>query len=228
MCSQSNRLDIFNAVVFQLRWWFNRLTSSRVLKLVPLFHPWRFSAPQNSSSHTATPPSVLPSGTVCGGRVLPDPPAACPHLAASFQPTSAAHSQNWSVSFSPSAEPSISPSEHITLPVDDDLTLQCNLTSAHSAHDESFWMKNGEEIPETRSKRKNTDYKCVLLPVIMAGIPALFKKLVLLALPTKEESDRLALRLSGASRDANLIIQHLTFSFHLSISSKLKFPSKNV
>lgn len=62
------------------------------------------------------------------------------------------------MSSSPSTEPSISPSEHVTLPVDDDLTLQCNLTSAHSAHDESFWMKNGEEIAETRSKKKNTDY----------------------------------------------------------------------
>lgn len=57
-------------------------------------------------------------------------------------------------------EPSIAPSEHATLPVEgDSLTLQCNLTSAHSPHQESFWMKNGEEIEETRSTNKNTEYK---------------------------------------------------------------------
>lgn len=61
-------------------------------------------------------------------------------------------------SVSSQSEPSISQSEHATLPMDEALTLQCNLTSAHSTHDESFWMKNGEEIPETRSKNKNTEY----------------------------------------------------------------------
>ncbi|XP_055789060.1 neuroplastin-like isoform X1 [Salvelinus fontinalis] len=58
-------------------------------------------------------------------------------------------------------EPSIDSSDHITLPVGHHnlpLTLQCNLTSAHSAHTESFWMKNGEEIKETRGQRANTEY----------------------------------------------------------------------
>ncbi|XP_060733394.1 neuroplastin b isoform X1 [Tachysurus vachellii] len=37
------------------------------------------------------------------------------------------------------------------------VTLQCNLTNAHTAHRESFWMKNGEEIPNTRKGQKNTE-----------------------------------------------------------------------
>ncbi|XP_072290569.1 neuroplastin a isoform X4 [Eucyclogobius newberryi] len=61
-------------------------------------------------------------------------------------------------------EPSIAASEHVVLPMDSHsppFSLQCNLTSAHSAHVESFWMKNGEEIAETRSSNKNTEYKLV-------------------------------------------------------------------
>ncbi|XP_055011402.1 neuroplastin-like isoform X2 [Boleophthalmus pectinirostris] len=59
-------------------------------------------------------------------------------------------------------EPSIAASEPVILPMDSHsppFSLQCNLTSAHSAHVESFWMKNGEEIPETRTSNKNTEYK---------------------------------------------------------------------
>ncbi|KAM9375610.1 neuroplastin-like [Pholidichthys leucotaenia] len=57
-------------------------------------------------------------------------------------------------------KPSIAASEHVTLPVEgDSLTLQCNLSSAHSAHQESYWMKNEYEIPETRSPNRNTEYR---------------------------------------------------------------------
>uniref|UniRef100_A0A8D3D4D7 Neuroplastin a n=1 Tax=Scophthalmus maximus TaxID=52904 RepID=A0A8D3D4D7_SCOMX len=57
-------------------------------------------------------------------------------------------------------EPSIATSEHITLPVEGDaFTLQCNLTTTHSPHQESYWTKNGEEIEETRSLNKNTEYR---------------------------------------------------------------------
>ncbi|XP_028305607.1 neuroplastin-like isoform X1 [Gouania willdenowi] len=58
-------------------------------------------------------------------------------------------------------EPSIVASEHAILPVEGDrLTLQCNLTSAHSVLQESFWMKNGEEISETRLTNKmNMEYE---------------------------------------------------------------------
>ncbi|XP_066558001.1 neuroplastin isoform X1 [Amia ocellicauda] len=38
-------------------------------------------------------------------------------------------------------------------------TLQCNLSSAHNTHHESFWMKNGEEIAGTRGEQKNTEYR---------------------------------------------------------------------
>lgn len=112
-------------------------------------------------------PSFRPSlcGTDCGGRVLPEPSAACLHPAASIQPTGGTDP----CPPPPSTEPSISQSEHATLPLDEALTLQCNLTSAHSTHDESFWMKNGEEIPETRSKNKNTEYKCVCTPRVCSS-----------------------------------------------------------
>ncbi|XP_037623905.1 neuroplastin a isoform X1 [Sebastes umbrosus] len=57
-------------------------------------------------------------------------------------------------------EPTIAASDHATLPVEgDSYLLQCNLTGAHSAHEESYWMKNGEEIPETRTPNRNTEYK---------------------------------------------------------------------
>ncbi|XP_029010090.1 neuroplastin a isoform X1 [Betta splendens] len=55
-------------------------------------------------------------------------------------------------------EPSIFASESAVLPVEGDvLMLQCNLTSNQNAFQESFWMKNGEEIPETRSSNRNTE-----------------------------------------------------------------------
>ncbi|XP_053175794.1 neuroplastin a isoform X2 [Scomber japonicus] len=61
-------------------------------------------------------------------------------------------------------EPSIAASEHTTLPSEGHsppFTLQCNLTSSFGTHEESYWMKNGEEILDTRSPNKNTEYKLV-------------------------------------------------------------------
>lgn len=57
-------------------------------------------------------------------------------------------------------EPSIAVSEPVTITSEvDSVLLQCNLTSAYSAPHESYWMKNGEEISETRSKNKNAEYR---------------------------------------------------------------------
>ncbi|XP_076845552.1 neuroplastin b isoform X1 [Brachyhypopomus gauderio] len=38
------------------------------------------------------------------------------------------------------------------------ITIRCNLTNAHTAHQESFWMKNGKEIQNTRRVVKNTAF----------------------------------------------------------------------
>ncbi|KAI4874952.1 hypothetical protein NFI96_032961 [Prochilodus magdalenae] len=59
-------------------------------------------------------------------------------------------------------KPSINASDHITLPMDTYLplvTLQCNLTTAQYIHRDSYWTKNGEEIPGTRNEMKLTEYK---------------------------------------------------------------------
>jgi len=57
-------------------------------------------------------------------------------------------------------EPVIASSEHTTLEYHNPpITLQCNLTTSHSPHDESYWLKNGEEIADTRTKDKNTEYR---------------------------------------------------------------------
>ncbi|XP_026874166.2 neuroplastin a isoform X1 [Electrophorus electricus] len=39
------------------------------------------------------------------------------------------------------------------------ITLQCNLTTSKYTYLESFWMKNGEEIPGTQELSKYTEYK---------------------------------------------------------------------
>ncbi|XP_053195030.1 neuroplastin b [Scomber japonicus] len=59
-------------------------------------------------------------------------------------------------------KPKISASGPIILSADSSgtpVTLLCNLTTAHTPHKESFWMKNGQEIPNTRTEHRNTAYR---------------------------------------------------------------------
>ncbi|GLD58216.1 neuroplastin isoform X3, partial [Lates japonicus] len=59
-------------------------------------------------------------------------------------------------------EPKINASDQTILSADTSgkpVTLQCNLTTAHTAHKDSFWMKNGQKIPNTQSDQKNTAYR---------------------------------------------------------------------
>ncbi|XP_028258364.1 neuroplastin b isoform X2 [Parambassis ranga] len=58
-------------------------------------------------------------------------------------------------------EPKINASDQIILSVDSPkpVTLVCNLTTAHTPHKESFWMKNGQEISNTRTEHANTAYR---------------------------------------------------------------------
>ncbi|XP_016378780.1 neuroplastin-like isoform X3 [Sinocyclocheilus rhinocerous] len=59
-------------------------------------------------------------------------------------------------------EPSIESTDHMILPMGyhiPPITLQCNLTTSQSNHHESFWMKNGVEISDTRGEAKSTEYK---------------------------------------------------------------------
>uniref|UniRef100_A0A4W5QB69 Neuroplastin n=1 Tax=Hucho hucho TaxID=62062 RepID=A0A4W5QB69_9TELE len=58
-------------------------------------------------------------------------------------------------------EPKINASDQIILPSETKgppVTLQCNLTNAHEGQQESFWMKNGVEIADSRNEQKNTEY----------------------------------------------------------------------
>lgn len=59
-------------------------------------------------------------------------------------------------------EPKINASDQIILSADSSskpVTIQCNLTTAHTPHKESFWMKNGQEIPNTRTEHRLTIYR---------------------------------------------------------------------
>uniref|UniRef100_A0A1A7WQY9 Neuroplastin b n=1 Tax=Iconisemion striatum TaxID=60296 RepID=A0A1A7WQY9_9TELE len=58
-------------------------------------------------------------------------------------------------------EPKINASDQIILSPDvsvKPVILQCNLTTAHTSHNRSFWMKNGQEIVNTRTERRTTVY----------------------------------------------------------------------
>ncbi|TMS12863.1 neuroplastin isoform X1 [Larimichthys crocea] len=59
-------------------------------------------------------------------------------------------------------KPKINASDQIILSADTPIkpvTLQCNLTTAQTPHKESYWMKNGKEIPDTRTEQMNTAYR---------------------------------------------------------------------
>ncbi|XP_072320661.1 neuroplastin-like isoform X1 [Eucyclogobius newberryi] len=59
-------------------------------------------------------------------------------------------------------KPKINASNQTNLTLDGSIkpvTLQCNLTSAHTPHKESFWMKNGNEISNTRTEQRHTTYR---------------------------------------------------------------------
>ncbi|XP_013880993.1 neuroplastin b isoform X2 [Austrofundulus limnaeus] len=59
-------------------------------------------------------------------------------------------------------KPKISASDEIVLSMDTSIKpviLQCNLTASHTPHKESFWMKNGQEIPNTRTEQRTTVYR---------------------------------------------------------------------
>lgn len=59
-------------------------------------------------------------------------------------------------------KPKINASDQTILTADTSskqVILQCNLTTAHTRHKESFWMKNGQDIPNTRTENKDTIYR---------------------------------------------------------------------
>ncbi|XP_034419360.1 neuroplastin-like isoform X2 [Cyclopterus lumpus] len=61
-------------------------------------------------------------------------------------------------------EPKINASDQTILSADNprkQISLQCNLTTAHTPHKESFWMKNGQEIQNTRTELRNTAHRIV-------------------------------------------------------------------
>ncbi|KAM6949668.1 neuroplastin-like [Lycodopsis pacificus] len=40
-----------------------------------------------------------------------------------------------------------------------EINLHCDLTTTHTPHKESFWMKNGQEIQNTRTELRNTEHR---------------------------------------------------------------------
>ncbi|XP_034419353.1 neuroplastin-like isoform X1 [Cyclopterus lumpus] len=61
-------------------------------------------------------------------------------------------------------KPKINASDQTILSADNprkQISLQCNLTTAHTPHKESFWMKNGQEIQNTRTELRNTAHRIV-------------------------------------------------------------------
>ncbi|XP_056267966.1 neuroplastin b [Pseudoliparis swirei] len=61
-------------------------------------------------------------------------------------------------------KPKISASDQTVLSAENprqQISLQCNLTTAHTPHRESFWMKNGKEIQNTRTELRNTAHRIV-------------------------------------------------------------------
>ncbi|XP_062404256.1 neuroplastin-like [Sardina pilchardus] len=58
-------------------------------------------------------------------------------------------------------KPTIEASEPLTLQRETHsppITLQCNLTSTHNTHRDSYWMKNGEELEDTHQETKVTEF----------------------------------------------------------------------
>ncbi|XP_063737732.1 neuroplastin b isoform X2 [Eleginops maclovinus] len=61
-------------------------------------------------------------------------------------------------------EPKINATDQIILTAESPVkpvTLQCNLTTAHTPHRESFWVKNGLEITNTRTELKHTVHRII-------------------------------------------------------------------
>ncbi|XP_077568995.1 neuroplastin b isoform X2 [Stigmatopora nigra] len=61
-------------------------------------------------------------------------------------------------------KPKINASDQIILTLDSPVvpvSIHCNLTTAHNPHTESFWVKNGREIANTRSEQRSTTYRIV-------------------------------------------------------------------
>ncbi|XP_012723706.2 neuroplastin b isoform X2 [Fundulus heteroclitus] len=59
-------------------------------------------------------------------------------------------------------KPKINASDQIVLPLETPakpVTLHCNLTTAHTPHKDTFWMKNGNEISNTRADQRTTSFR---------------------------------------------------------------------